>query len=102
MELVTRDLHQSERAVPVEALLRHVRFVNPVAPQLGRRADDEVVTPALRLHSFVEVLVSREHEIHSMLYKKRLEQRAQLERWTVLLAGRVRRMVKERDLPVAS
>jgi hypothetical protein len=59
--------------VDVEAARGQRRLADVAAPQLGGRARDEVVDPALGPDALVEVLVTGEHHGDAVSHEQRLE-----------------------------
>ena len=70
------------------------------APERARAAGHEMRDPVLRRRPLVEMFVPRESDVDAVADEDRLEPPPQFRGVRAIPAGRVDRMVKQRDLPV--
>ena len=86
----------------VRLLCQSCSLVNVASAKLPAGSGNEIVDSLLRLDSFVNVIVTGQHDVHAVLQKDWLHHLSQLVIRSVLLRRRIRRVMEETDLPLRS
>ena len=94
------DLHQHEALILIEVGGGLLRRAHVAPPQLPPCARDEIDNAALRLQTFVDVIVTLEHDVDAMLDEDRFQEDAQVDRRSVPVGIRVERVMEVADLPL--
>src|SRR5262245_45792423 len=99
MKFIAVDFNQHEVQVLIEALGGQAGPGDVRLAYFTGSARDKVLDPVLRFEPLVEVLVSREYHVDTVLQEHGFQYRPQLEIGAMPLAGRIQRMMEETDLP---
>ena len=97
--LVVVDLDEHERLLLVVERRRHRRRAECPPAQLPARPGDEMRDALLWRQPFVDVVVSREHDVDAALGQQRFERHAQRHIRSVPAGVGVQRMVEVADFP---
>jgi hypothetical protein len=85
----------------VESFRRELAATAEVAlAKVAGPARDEVLDALLRLHALVQMIVSREHDVHAVAKEHRLEHLAQRHARAMIAAGGVERVMEVADFPL--